>query len=148
MLSSKSMDGVSQLEHDLHTVFAGNRVPSENAVYAPEEGVMAALNEFASESTFVEPRQPLVLLGPSGGGKSAALSNWLHQRRHVAVRRSRHTGGHSGEFVFWHVVGCSRQSTFVGHMLRRLMTELKHHFEIAREVSGLPACLPACLHCL
>ena len=143
-----------------------------------DEAVTATLNEFCSEATFQEPREPLVLFGPTGCGKSSALANWLSQRRHVALRRSRtansarsvvapglvslaavaanaaaaaavvatphHTSPPNtapratfshDEFIFWHVVGCSRQSTFVGHMLRRLMTELRHHFELSREVS-------------
>ena len=38
------------------------------------------------------------------------------------------------EFIFYHVVGCSRQSSYVTHMLRRLLTELKEHFELSRQV--------------
>ena len=54
-----------------------------------DEAVTATLNEFCSEATFQEPREPLVLFGPTGCGKSSALANWLSQRRHVALRRSR-----------------------------------------------------------
>lgn len=41
------------------------------------------------------------------------------------------------EFIFWHVVGCSRISCMMAHMLRRLETELREHFDLTREV-GLP----------
>ena len=39
------------------------------------------------------------------------------------------------EFIFWHVVGCSRISCLMSHMLRRLETELKQHFDLTRDVS-------------
>jgi hypothetical protein len=39
------------------------------------------------------------------------------------------------EFIFWHVAGCSRISCQMPHMLRRLQTELKAHFDLTREVS-------------
>ena len=80
---------IGELEHDLHTAFASKRVASESFVYVQDEAVFSALDEFCSDSTFLESREPLVLYGPSGGGKSAALSNWLAQRRHLALRKSR-----------------------------------------------------------
>ena len=41
----------------------------------PEERLLATLDEFSSEATIHEPRAPLVLLGPTGAGKSALLAN-------------------------------------------------------------------------
>lgn len=38
------------------------------------------------------------------------------------------------EFVFWHAVGCSRQSMNVNNLLRRLLTDLKNRFELLRDV--------------
>ena len=46
----------------------------------PEERLLATLDEFSSEATIHEPRAPLVLLGPTGAGKSALLANWLARR--------------------------------------------------------------------
>lgn len=40
------------------------------------------------------------------------------------------------EFIFWHVAGCSRISCQMSHMLRRLETELRVHFDLTREVRG------------
>lgn len=71
-----------------------------------------------------------------GSGKSAVVANWLAARKMAGARRSRLAAlNPQEEFVFYHVTGCSRQSTFVGHMLHRLMTELKEQFGIDREVS-------------
>jgi Tfp pilus assembly ATPase PilU len=101
-----------------------------------QQRVLEALDEYCAEATFHEPRKPLILMGPPGCGKSAALANWIESRKQAKnANKSRLSSlNPKEEFVFWHVVGCSRQSTFVGHMLNRLMTELREHFEITREV--------------
>ena len=76
-----------------------------------------------------------MLTGPLGCGKTAVLAAWLAKRRHAQSRKTRLISLNSQEeFVFWQTAGCSRQSTFVGHMLRRLMTEMKEHFALPREV--------------
>jgi len=81
-----------------------------------------------------------VLIGSMGSGKSAVVANWLAARKMAGARRSRLAAlNPQEEFVFYHVTGCSRQSTFVGHMLHRLMTELKEQFGIDREVSNTQA---------
>mmetsp|Transcript_1327 Transcript_1327/g.1718 ORF Transcript_1327/g.1718 Transcript_1327/m.1718 type:complete len:345 (+) Transcript_1327:85-1119(+) len=128
---------IGSLEHDLHSVFADNCVPSENTVYSPDLNVLEALDEYCAESTFHEIKKPLVLIGPPGCGKSAALANWLLSRKKAKENNKSRLSSLNPqeEFIFWHVVGCSRQSTNVGHMLNRLMTELRGHFEITREVS-------------
>ena len=41
----------------------------------------------------------------------------------------------SEEFIFWHAVGCSRSSTNVNNLMRRLIKDLKIKFELTREVS-------------
>ena len=107
------------------------------------QGVEDALKDFCAESTFHESREPLVLVGPSGSGKSTVLANWMAQRRHASARRARLSSlNPKEEFVFWHAAGCSRQSSFVGSMLRRLMSELRTNFEISREVSLYHPSLP------
>ena len=100
----------------------------------PEERLLATLDEFCSEATIHEPRAPLVLLGPTGAGKSALLANWL-ARRAASLSRRANQATLTNEFVFWHAVGCSRQSALVGTMLRRLMTDLTAHFELHATVS-------------
>lgn len=126
---------IGSYERDLHRVFAERRTPSQEWVHVPNRDISEALDEYCADTQFHEVRDPLVLVGASGCGKSTALANWLEQRRHAQARRMRLSSlNPKEEFLFWHAAGCSRQSTFVGHMLRRLMMELKDHFEIAREV--------------
>ena len=63
---------------------------------------------------------PLVIAGPPGSGKSAVLAKWFMKRKH----------GGSNEFQFFHIAGASRRSTFVSHVLRRLMRDLREHFDL------------------
>ena len=74
---------------------------------------------------------PLVLVGPSGVGKSAILAKWyadMRQRKMSSKAVSRDT------FLFWHVIGVSsRRSMQVSYILRRLIRNLKEHFNIKKE---------------
>ncbi|GMH48972.1 hypothetical protein TrVE_jg8772 [Triparma verrucosa] len=131
---------IGDLEHDLHNTFAATRVPTSNYVYASHGGAEAALENYAdngSESLSGK-TEPLVISGPSGVGKSALLANWLIKHQ-AEVKRSRTI---SDEFVFWHVVGCSRQSTYTYLTLRRLMSELKEHFELTAAIPSNDEKLP------
>jgi len=71
--------------------------------------------------------KPLVVTAESGVGKSAALATWAARRKANVppARRLDYT-----EYVFWHAIGCSRLSTQVTHLLRRLVNELIVHFEL------------------
>ena len=51
--------------------------------------------------------------GPSGGGKSALLANFIEQYRNKSSRKN------SSPCIV-HYVGCSAKSSNLGHMLRRL----------------------------
>ena len=121
---------IGSLEHHLHKVFASVRVPGEDFVYAASKGLFDMLDDFCDEDAFHVPRLPCLLKGASGTGKSALLSNWLLRRQRNAAR------ARSGldEFVFWHAVGCSRQSLNVNSLIRRLMVDLKTRFDLARDV--------------
>ena len=128
---------IGDLEHDLHNTFAANRTPHDQYVYVNHGNVTRALNDFCDEKSFTERINPLVVAGSSGVGKSSVLANWL---LHHQSEKRRNRG--ADEFVFWHVVGCSRQSTYTYQTLRRLMTELKHHFELPTEVHANDEKLP------
>lgn len=121
---------IGQLEHHLHNVFASQRVPGEDFVYVPSAELFNVLEDFCDDQSIHEPRPPLLILGNSGSGKSAILANWLHRRQRNATRAR-----NSDDFVFWHVVGCTRQSMDVNNLMRRLMIDLKHRFELSRDVS-------------
>ncbi|GMH64647.1 hypothetical protein TL16_g04012 [Triparma laevis f. inornata] len=131
---------IGDLEHDLHNTFAATRVPTSNYVYASHGVTEQALENYAdngSESMSGK-TEPLVISGASGVGKSALLANWLIKHQ-AEVKRSRTI---TDEFVFWHVVGCSRQSTYTYLTLRRLMSELKEHFELTAAIPSNDEKLP------
>ena len=83
---------------------------------------------------------PLVVLGASGSGKSAMLSNWA-----LRYRNSR-----PGMFVLMHFIGATHQSADWAAMLRRIMAELKRKFDLEQEIPDQPGALRAafmnCLH--
>jgi nephrocystin-3 len=117
------------LEPHLHKVFAQERVPGEDFVYIPSTEMFNVLEDYCDDQQIHEARQPLLILGESGSGKSALLANWL-QRRQRNMTRSRS----ADDFVFWHAVGCTRQSLDVNSILRRLIQDLKSRFELSRDV--------------
>lgn len=76
---------------------------------------------------------PLVLLGESGGGKSALLANWV----------SRHRQAHPDELVLMHFIGASAYSSDWAAMLRRILGEFKRHFQIDLQIPDKPDALRA-----
>jgi hypothetical protein len=122
-------DCIGNLEHHVHKVFALVRVPGEDFVYSASIDLFNKLDDYCDEQGMVESRPPFLIKGESGTGKSALLSNWL-QRRERSLMRSR--TGNSDHFIFWHAVGCSRQSMNVNVVIKRLIVELKTRFELSR----------------
>jgi Cdc6-like AAA superfamily ATPase len=120
---------IGLLEPHIHKVFAQERVPGEDFVYKQSNEMFNILEDFCDDQTIHEPRPPLLILGDSGSGKSALLANWL-QRRQRNMTRSRA----AEDFVFWHAVGCTRQSMDINNLMRRLMSDLKARFELSRDV--------------
>jgi Cdc6-like AAA superfamily ATPase len=120
---------IGLLEPHIHKVFAQERVPGEDFVYKQSTEMFNILEDFCDDQTIHEPRPPLLILGDSGSGKSALLANWL-QRRQRNMTRSRA----AEDFVFWHAVGCTRQSMDINNLMRRLMSDLKARFELSRDV--------------
>lgn len=126
-------DCIGLLESHLHDVFAKERIPNEDFIYTPLSELFNTLEDFCEDQQIHEPRPPLLILGDSGSGKSALLANWL-QRRQRNMSRSRS----ADDYVFYHVIGCTRHSMNVRNMMRRLLYDLKHRFELTRNVSVDP----------
>lgn len=120
---------IGHLENNLHEVFASARVPGEDYVYNSSTELYNTLDDYCDEQVLLESRPPFLVLGEHGSGKSALLANWCN-------RRAKSKAKNRNEFIFWHAIGCTRHSTRVSNMLRRLMTELKKQFELTREVSA------------
>lgn len=68
--------------------------------------------------------QPLVVLGESGSGKSALLSTWALNYKET----------HPDELVIMHFIGATPYSADWMAMLRRIMGDLKRHFDIKDEI--------------
>mmetsp|Transcript_18807 Transcript_18807/g.45178 ORF Transcript_18807/g.45178 Transcript_18807/m.45178 type:complete len:447 (-) Transcript_18807:56-1396(-) len=131
----------SHLEDDLHSftnsLFVGDvafeKMSQELDVYC----------ETTAESGSVK---PLVVTGGLGVGKSAGLANWTARRKANAPSTKRLD---YAECVFYHAIGCSRLSTQVTHLLRRVVNELIVHFELKETMDladeKLPWILPRLL---
>ena len=122
---------IGSLEHHLHELFSSVRVPGDEFVYSPSADMFNRLDDYCDDSSFHEARPPMLIMDESGCGKSALLANWLHRRQQKATAARKSS---SGEFIFWHAVGCTRQSTNVNSLIRRLMHDLKNKFDISRDV--------------
>ncbi|MBC7816441.1 MAG: tetratricopeptide repeat protein, partial [Planctomycetaceae bacterium] len=71
---------------------------------------------------------PLIVLGESGGGKSALLSNWALRYREQ----------HPDDFLLLHFIGGSPDSANATGILRRIMLELKQRFALPDDVPAQP----------
>ncbi len=71
---------------------------------------------------------PLVVLGESGSGKSALVSNWALQYHNE----------HAKELLVMHFIGATPYSSDWAAMLRRIMGEFKRRFGIQHEIPDKP----------
>jgi nephrocystin-3 len=69
-------------------------------------------------------QKPLIIHGESGSGKTALLANWAAEYQE----------DHPDELVFWHFCGSSPDSTDPIDLLRRIMLNLKIHFNMEEEL--------------
>lgn len=112
--------GVAGIDYeDEHEAFAASR--SSDYIY--ESGNEAAFDALDSHAETIEGdvKLPLVITGSTGCGKSALLANWVNRRRKMK---------HRDEFLFQHFVGCSPRSKQLAHLLYRLESALKEHFQL------------------
>ena len=107
-----------------HEAFARSRA----RVYVERPALFAALDAHAAGGG-----PPLVVLGESGGGKSALLANW--------VKRLRERG--DAPFVVEHYIGATPASTDWAAMLRRILGEMDRHFALKLEIPDKPEALRA-----
>ncbi len=92
-----------------------------------------------------EAASPLVILGAPGSGKSALLANWKLSLNLRPVYFHVQYDQEKEPFLFYHNVGCTRASTCVDQMLRRLIGTLKSNFKLSTPVPVDPKILPWCL---
>ena len=82
-----------------HTSFCESR--SSSYVYVPSSPHHYSLLDAHADTSDIDVKLPLVVLGDRGGGKSALLSSW-------GGERERRKG--KDEFLFMHYAGCSPRS--------------------------------------
>lgn len=110
----EDMPDALALERAQQAAFAGRR----QRVYVGGGKYYPRLDKAA------EGGKPLVVTGEAGIGKSALLVNWSrhYQQEHADV------------FVLTHIIGSTTESSDLNGMLRRLMGELKVHFDLPDDV--------------
>jgi nephrocystin-3 len=113
-----------QLDHDAadHEAYAASR----RRVYIGRQKYIERLDAHAAGDG-----PPLVVLGESGGGKSALLANWTHRWRER----------HPEPPVLVHFIGAAADSANWRAMLRRLLGEFQRKFRIQIEIPDQPDAL-------
>lgn len=92
-------------------------------VYVGHQDVQRQIDEYvAGAGTAAEPRKPLIIVGDSGSGKSAALSNWMMKASAVQG------------FVLPHFCGSAENSSSHDGIIQRLAAELKRAFGFEAEL--------------
>jgi len=102
-----------------HEVFAQSRFK----IYIPKQEYFDRLDEHAKGDS-----EPLVILGESGSGKSALLSNWA-----INYRKA-----HPEDLLIMHFIGSTPASAQWDSMLRRIMGELQRNFKIQGDIPEKP----------
>lgn len=123
-------DSISYLESAFHHGFMRSRIKTGEFVYHENTRLTRELDEFCDVDAMHQPKGPIILLGESGVGKSAFLANWLVRRK----KMFQNWQTSYPEFIFYHVVGCTRQSCFVSNLLERILREIKEYFELNKEI--------------
>ena len=136
---------IGHLEHELHQTFALLHIQNDGFEQYEQEVLYERLDSYYDEindnhnSKRVNCNEnhiqgkPLIVSGPEGYGKSSLLANWINLHKAKACDRITRKAScrlDRDEFIFYHVVGCSRNSSYVHKMLRRLMNGLRDHFDI------------------
>jgi nephrocystin-3 len=102
-----------------HDAFANSR----QRVYIKRQTDFDRLSQHAQSDD-----APLIIYGESGSGKTALLANWAEEYQQK----------HSDELVIWHFCGNSADSTNPIELLRRIMLNLKTHFNMEEELPTTP----------
>ena len=118
---------LSYLEDRFHAAFVASKASTPCYGELTKRHVSDLLDSYCDCDRQDNNVAPLVLVGASGVGKSCALANWCLRKE---TRRKQEK-----EFLFYHFAGCSRNSTSVGHTLRRLMNALKVHFDLGLAIN-------------
>ncbi len=114
-------DAPSPLEQErrVHETYALTR----RRAYIPRKENITTLDSFVS----IE-KQPLIVTGESGSGKSSLVSYWAHDYR----KR------HPESFIVTHFVGAGSSGTGHVGIIQRIMEEIKDRFDLPDDVPTTP----------
>lgn len=115
------------VERSYHEAFIENRTRA----FVPLPEVESVINDYVFGTT----RKPLVVSGPPGSGKSAALANWVSE-----YQEDPHA------YVLARFIGASPLSTSLHRMLTNLCEELIGHFDLDESVPSDPQILRVAWH--
>ncbi len=124
-LASVRTGQVDELGEELgyHEAF----IESRTQVYVGREHIHQQLLDYLSDAS----RQPLLLVGSSGSGKSSILARLSRE-----TMRRQEVQGDAQLLVVPHFVGASPKSTSISHTLRRFCNELRRHFNLMESASS------------
>ena len=111
----------STLENELHKNFADTLTRDKSLLESDE---VLQLDAYCANDN--DRKSPLAVVGDVGCGKSALLANWARLRQSVAQNDE--------ERVFYHAIGCSRLSSQLEHLLRRLERWLLTQFDLKDDI--------------
>ncbi|KKH95927.1 hypothetical protein EO95_11555 [Methanosarcina sp. 1.H.T.1A.1] len=116
---SEKLDPLEQARFE-HESFAESRFN----IYIERKGYFDRLDAHVKDDGM-----PLVVVGDSGSGKSALLANWVKKYQE---------NGADKPFLLVHYIGATPDSVDWVSMLRRIMSELKRHFDIRQDIPDKP----------
>jgi hypothetical protein len=130
---------IGNLEAELHDAYARSLTPEGDLAYQPDQEAHSRLDEYCNPHKMDRVAAPLVVVGPTGCGKSALLANWRkeYMRRYASTRKRE-----AGCLVFYHAAGCTRHSSYVEQLLWRLLNYLKSNLDLGRDVPEEAGRLP------
>ena len=132
-LRMKFTSSIAEMEAEFQYEYARERNDKDGFVYCDRPHLMRELDDFCDQDKMHTKQGPMLILGDAGAGKSALLVNWMAKRKKNAQTWS----ASFPEFLFYHAVGCTRQSSYVPKLLSRLLSEMKEYFELSKEIPVL-----------
>ena len=114
----------SHLEDDLHSAFM--KTPFVEGAHFTS--LFQKLDLYCETAPSTENDKPLVVVATAVACRGRISSNWAARRvGNAPPTRNRLD---FSEYVFYHAIGCSRLSTQVIHLLRRLANSIILHFQL------------------
>lgn len=103
------------LENLSHETFLESRI----RVYVGRQEYLKQIDHYIKTE-----KNPFIVVGDSGSGKSALLANWIHAYR----------GKNPETFILFHFIGSSSESTSHYSLMLRIMGEIKKRYDLSDDI--------------